>query len=144
MLPRGQRFPVKMCQHSIYTRGTSIPPQGEPSRSSLYRFNFLDRTNCIWVPHGRAILQNWAYIGLVCQSFYPGIAYINISPDETKRTVASAANVVYVFIPAKVTCNVDPKVLNVIHMFKMVTMYVIGIRDRIFFLVTDITSHLSG
>ena len=113
MPPRGQGFLVKTCQHSIYTRGTSIPPQGEPGRSSLNRFNFLDRTNCIWVPHSRAILQNWTYIGLVCQSFYPGITYLNISPDKTKRTVGSAANVVYVFVPTKVTCNVDPEVLIV-------------------------------
>jgi len=59
-------------------------------------------------------------------------AYVNISTDETKRTVGSAANVIYVFIPTKVTCDVDPDVLNIIHMFKMVTIYVIGIRDRIF------------
>jgi len=42
------------------------------------------------------------------------------------------ANVVYVLFPTKVTCNVDNEVLNIIHMFKMVTMYVIGISDRIF------------
>ena len=45
--------------------------------------------------------------------------------------VGSTANVVYVFIPTKVICNVDPEVLNIIHMFKMVTMYVIGISNRI-------------
>jgi len=33
---------------------------------TLYWFKFHDRTNCIWVPHGRAIHQNWMYIGLVC------------------------------------------------------------------------------
>ena len=36
--------------------------------------------------------------------------------------VGSTANVVYVFIPTKVTCNVDPEVLNIIHMFKMFKM----------------------
>ena len=36
------------------------------------------------------------------------------NPDETKTTVGSAANVVYVFILTKVTCNVDtePKYLR--------------------------------
>jgi len=31
----------------------------------------------------------------------PWDCYVNISPDETKRTVGSAANVVYVFIPTQ-------------------------------------------
>ena len=34
------------------------------------------------------MLQNWTYIGLVCYSFYPGIAYIDITFDTNMSFTA--------------------------------------------------------
>jgi len=59
------------------------------------------------------------------------LTFLRMKPREL-LVFSSAANIVYVFIPTKVTSNVDTAVLNIIHMFNMVTMYVIGISDRIF------------
>ena len=50
------------------------------------------------------------------------LTFLRMKPRE----LLARLQMLSVFIPTKVTCKVDPKVLNTIHMFKMVTMYVIA------------------